>query len=89
MKKIFIYVGLLLSFAFYSNITAQVEGTTNKVGTTAANFLKIGAGARAIGMGGAYTALSDDIYSVYYNPAGIARTEGTGQVSFNHAEWLA
>lgn len=88
MKKIFIYVGLLLNLVFYSTF-AQVEGTTNKVGTTAATFLKIGAGARAIGMGGAYTALSDDIYSVYYNPAGIARTEGMGQVTFNHAEWLA
>lgn len=28
-------------------------------------------GGRATAMGGAYTALADDVYSVYYNPAGI------------------
>lgn len=30
-------------------------------------------GARGIGMGGAYTAVSDDAYSLYWNPAGLAR----------------
>jgi hypothetical protein len=30
-------------------------------------------GARPAGLGGAYTAVSDDVYSVYYNPAGLAR----------------
>ncbi|MFQ5605393.1 MAG: PorV/PorQ family protein [bacterium] len=61
----------------------------NRVGTTAATFLKIGAGARPIAMGGAYTALSDDILSVYWNPAGLARIGGAGEATFNHAEWLA
>jgi len=41
-------------------------------GTTAANFLKVGVGARPIAMGEAYTALSDDAHAVYYNPAGLA-----------------
>lgn len=40
-------------------------------GTTGANFLKIGVGARPIGMGGAFTAVSDDIYGIYWNPAGL------------------
>jgi len=33
--------------------------------------------------------MSNDIYSVYYNPAGIAHTKEGAQVTFNHAEWLA
>jgi opacity protein-like surface antigen len=70
-------------------LTAQIDRSTAKVGTTAATFLKIGAGARAIGMGMAYTAVSNDAYSVYYNPAGMANIPSNGEVVFNHAEWLA
>jgi hypothetical protein len=41
-------------------------------GTTSAQILKLGVGARAIGMGEAYTALADDVSSLYWNPAGLA-----------------
>ncbi|MFH2056267.1 MAG: PorV/PorQ family protein [bacterium] len=33
----------------------------------------LGAGARALALGGAYTALADDATSIYYNPAGLSR----------------
>ncbi len=52
-------------------------------GTTGANFLKIGLGARAAGMGGAYVAVSDDIYSIYWNPAGLAELDNR-EVTFMH-----
>ena len=32
----------------------------------------VGVGARVTGLGRAYTAVSDDVYSIYYNPAGLA-----------------
>lgn len=35
----------------------------------------VGAGARALGMGGAFTGLSDDASTMYYNPAGLAVLE--------------
>ena len=90
MKKIFITsIALIFSIAFTSNVNAQLFGTTSKVGTTAAPFLKIGAGARAIAMGGAYTSIPDDIYSIYWNPAGIATSRSNGQATFNHADWIA
>ena len=38
-------------------------------------FLDLGAGARAPGMGDAFTALADDAYAVHYNPAGLAQLD--------------
>ncbi len=90
MKKFLLYsLMLFLITLFNANVFAQSDNSTSKVGTTVAQFLKIGAGARATGMGGAYTAVSNDIYAVYYNPAGIASAYETGQIAFNHASWLA
>ncbi|PJA96395.1 MAG: hypothetical protein CO129_06800 [Ignavibacteriales bacterium CG_4_9_14_3_um_filter_34_10] len=84
-----IYLVILIMTFLASNSFAQLFRSTSKVGTTAAQFLKIGAGARAIGMGGAYTALGTDIYSIYWNPAGVAQTTSSNEVAFNHANWLA
>ena len=39
----------------------------------AAEFLKIGVGARALGMGGAFVSIADDASATYWNPAGIVQ----------------
>jgi len=44
-------------------------------GTAGAEFLKIANGVRAVAMGGSYVAVADDVYSVYWNPAGIGILE--------------
>lgn len=88
MKKLIVNVIALLALISFTT-EAQLLRSTAKVGTTAANFLKIGAGARALAMGGAYAGVSDDIYSAYWNPAGIVNMPGNGGVTFNHADWLA
>ena len=41
------------------------------VGVRAAEFLEIPVGARGIGMGSAYSAATDDITSIWWNPAGL------------------
>jgi hypothetical protein len=51
----------------------------------AAEFLRIGVGARALGMGGAFTALADDGSAAYWNPAGLLSLERS-ELLFMHAE---
>ena len=48
----------------------------SKVGASTFAFLKIGVGARAVGMGDAYTAVGDDVSAIFWNPAGIGRLQG-------------
>lgn len=62
--------------------------TVSRVGTTAANFLKIGVGARALGMGEASATLAEDVTALYWNPAGLAQVDNT-QFLFNHYDYIA
>jgi len=90
MRKFFLLFTIIFLILFnQSNLYSQIFRDITKVGTTAAQFLKIGPGARALAMGGTYAGVSDDIYAVYYNPAGLAVSKGNGQVAFNHTQWLA
>jgi len=79
-KSIFI---LIIIFCIHSLAFGQ-----SKVGTSAANFLQIGVGARGVALGDAATASGKDISGVYWNPALIANVN-QGQVYFNHIDWFA
>ncbi len=59
----------------------------NKVGTTAAPFLGIGVGPKAVSMGGAFTAVANDPTALYWNPSGISRG-GRTQVLIEHTNYL-
>ena len=78
---------------FYTLIIACTAGQAqmsdvSKVGITAAPFLEIGVGARAIGMGGAFVATANDASALYWNPAGIARSSQM-QFLFMNTNWIA
>ncbi|MBI3551399.1 MAG: PorV/PorQ family protein [Elusimicrobia bacterium] len=47
--------------------------TKDSIGTTGGDFLLMDLGARGIAMGGAYSAVTNDAYSLYWNPAGLTR----------------
>lgn len=52
-------------------------------------FLKIGVGARALGMSNAYVATADDVTSGYWNPAGLSQMTSDFQFSLMHSEYFA
>ena len=57
-------------------------------GTTAADFLQLGVGPRAVAMGEAQVGLADDVYATYWNPAGLSqlRTQEAGFVQTQYLE---
>jgi hypothetical protein len=67
-------------------VAAGVAGAA-EAGSSAAAFLKIGVGARAVGMGEAQAALAEGPDALYWNPAGLAVYD-RGAVAFTHNEWL-
>jgi len=64
-----------------------LHGSCGGPGTTGAAFLKVGAGARAVGMGEAFTAVADDVTSIYWNPAGLNSVTNI-EASFTYNMWL-
>ena len=60
----------------------------NNAGSTGAQFLKIGIGARAMGMGGAFGSISGDVSSLAWNPAGIGTIYNL-QLAAEHNSWVA
>jgi hypothetical protein len=61
--------------------------TTDAIGTTGSDFLTQDIGARGIALGGAYTALTNDSNSLYWNPAGLAKVPRTS-VSFMYTRYV-
>ncbi len=59
--------------------TVPIPGIDNTAfGTTSAEFLLLGAGARGAALGGGYAAIADDIDALYWNPGGAALIEHGG-----------
>ena len=71
-------LGTLLALAAPAagSLAAQTTAPTNVdntgYGTTTAEFLLLGAGARGAALGNGYAALTNDVTALYYNPGGLA-----------------
>ena len=76
MKKIILIVAISLASIF-----------PQSAGNSGLSFLKFGFGARNISMGDVGLTLSNDVTSLFYNPANLAGNEES-QVMFMHNEWI-
>jgi hypothetical protein len=81
MKKIIVV--LFIFGLFFSNI-AQAQTTTQ---TTAVPFLLIVPDSRAGGMGETGVAIPDNVWAVFWNPAGLAFQNGS-ELGMTHTNWL-
>jgi len=84
----FLSIVLVVMLCASLSVAQTFKSNVSKKGTTAAPFLSIGQGARALSMGGAFVAMADDPSSLYWNPAGIADIQG-GSVFADHTQWFA
>lgn len=66
---------------------SSVWSGASRTGASGAQFLKIAVGSRYQGLGEASVALVNDVYSMYWNPAGLTDIENT-MVSFTNVDWL-
>jgi Type IX secretion system protein PorV len=82
MRIHFFLVTLLIS-----GICSAGNFSSSSKGTTAAGFLKLGVGARAVAMGEAYSAVADDATALYWNPAALRQVE-KNSISLMHAAYL-
>lgn len=76
MKKLGLTVSVL--FFLMSSFAPAREGSSG----TSSLFL-LGAGTRAVGMGGSFVSIADDASAVFWNPAGLARLS-FGELDFSH-----
>ena len=66
----------------FSGLKAQVRKYSNE-------FLNIGVGARALGMGNANVASVEGVTSGYWNPAGLLKQKNDIEIGLMHAEYFA
>ncbi len=67
---------------------SRAAASNDRVGTSVFPFLKIGVGARPMGMAGAFTAIGDDPHAIYWNPAGLGLTRH-GEASATYVSYFS
>ncbi|MFH1784520.1 MAG: PorV/PorQ family protein [bacterium] len=90
MKKILLIgtVALVASCCLMSLGFAAVDlGSARADGGQAGSYLSWGAGARSLGMGKAYVAISDDASAVYWNAAGMTQVENREMIALYSMLW--
>ena len=71
---------LLLTIGFLLALVAPANGAKYS-----GEFLSLGVGARALGLGGAFVGVADDATACFWNPAGLAQLNRK-ELSLMHAE---
>ena len=88
MNQRFTYIFITILMLACISVAADSTDIHENAGTRAMTFLKIGVGAKAMGMGESQVAATDDLYASYWNPAGLTRLQKP-QIALMHNEWFA
>lgn len=86
MKKLLIIQ--ILTLLISANLIYGQDKSLDHRGTSAANFLKIGVGSRAMALGGAFAAVSNDASALYWNPGGLGLLKDMEMI-FSYNSWIA
>lgn len=87
MRRLFWFVLATVVILWAVSVDSTAKEIHENAGTRSAQLLKIGVGAKAVGMGESCVAAADDVYATYWNPAGLSLVE-TNQLGFMHNEWF-
>ena len=85
MKTLFRVISLFMMIIF---VVVSTQSQDRRAGANGAAFLNVGVGARAVGLGSATAALSNDVNQIFWNPAGAALRNDMMQVSFDYNKWI-
>jgi len=88
MKKYLRYISLML-LLLLAAAEIVYAGGGKRNGTGGASELLIPVGVRGIGLSGANTSSTTGIEALYWNPAGIVRTEKTAEATFSYMKYVA
>jgi hypothetical protein len=88
LKEFFKLNSMLLLFINISATSQVVAQEVDYSGTSVANFLKIGVGAREMAMGDAATATVNTAAAMYWNVAALSRIEENVSVVISSMDWL-
>ena len=83
MKKFIVFISLLMLIL---SVNAYAQ---EKVGQTGVGMLDVAAGARACGMGEAFTVIGQDASALFYNPAGIGEIDANFDLSVGGTQWIS
>ncbi|HTY39347.1 MAG TPA: PorV/PorQ family protein [Bacteroidota bacterium] len=80
---------LAMMVTLIASLTRAQERTDSKLAQTGLKFLSVGVSARQGALADAFTADEGNSVSMFYNPAGMARLDGTADVSLGSVNWIA
>lgn len=75
----------IFSFLLFLFVVLPGNAQNFSSGKYGADFLTVGGGARALAMGSAYSGISNDVSSVYWNPAGLTQVKHLEMI-YMHSE---
>ncbi len=78
----------IIIILFVCGVTT-LTGDNKKLGQTGFQFLSVISDARGSGMAGAMTTIEGHSSSLFYNPAGMARSTNLLEMSFSQFTWIA